>query len=385
MPQALFRQHAATTMVSPMKSEVALWATPAHEEDAAALAPRCPPNQQNGERPKKKPRCHGDNSTTPTATVSDEGAAFGCSRGSFTVTAGPAAVDRSPPRSTTAKLAIILGQWWGRMMRSFAAFSRPNTPSFLIQDSQVWRDHIAAHPCVYAGLDGGRPQLRDHWLLSDDPRWTSHFRGASLQASSFGSLGPDPTGLFYYFLLKGATNPLEPAAWLIVMALVDKLYLEHYTLFNSLAAAPGRSTVREAGIAAFGVRFFTGHALRNLFVLFALVHKWHGEYYFTLKYFVDLLPSGLGRPTTSARVAGPNQLVPRAIAASFRPQCIGPVEPVELAAVEEGFLRLLGYNLSVAPQSILRLTDYFLSCDEKLLVVDYVAKNSVQKKFTVVM
>lgn len=229
-------------------------------------------------------------------------------------------------------------------------------------------------------------------MVSDMPRWTSYFRYCGPSASSsfssscvpfgdVGDLGPDPTALFYYFISKGSTNSyLEPSAWLIVLALVDKLYLEHFTLHNTLASLPQHLTSREAAIAAFGVRLYTGHTLRNLFVLFAMAHKWHGESYFTLKYFVDLLPAGL-RKGSAVVVPSASSLVAAAAAGSHQ----APLEPVELASIEEGFLRLLGYNLTIAPQSILRLADYFLSVDEKALIVDFVASNSLQKKFTVVM
>jgi hypothetical protein len=239
------------------------------------------------------------------------------------------------------------------------------------------------------------------------PRWTSHFRSCGSSSSSscalgdIAGLGPDPTALFYYFINKSTTNSfIEPAAWLIVLALVDKLYLEHFTLYNTLHSTPKRLTAREAAIAAFGVRLYTGHTLRNLFVLFVLAHKWHGECYFTIKYFLDFLPTGLRKGTVHAQSAsspasvssaGPiiaNRQIPPT--PSMPVQVPTPaqqlaLEPVELASIEEGFLRLLGYNLSIAPQSILRLADYFLSLDEKAMIVNFVANSSVQKKFSVVL
>ncbi len=391
-----------------------MWRTPDDSEAALVHTTAMIPD----ERPKKKLCCRSVVSNTgdckehaePIADV----APSACSHRSFTVTAGvpasAAAVCRGVPMSPITRFSAILGLWWSRMMRSFAAFARPGTPAFLIHDPQLWRAHVLHHPTVFSGLDNCRPFLLERCLASDMPRFTAHLRGASSAFADAG-LGPDPTGLFHHFLARSETNSyLEPAAWLIVFALVDKLYLEHFSIYNSLSSAPkGNQVVRWAGVAAFGTRFYAGHTIRNLFVLFAMAHKWHGEHYFTLKYFQEQLPKGLRRSsqpsgatpaaaasgTSSAQTHGLNPLLPSNVAARHasssssaafpQQQEHQAVEPVELAGIEEGFLRLLDHNLSVTPQAILRLADYFLSPDEKEFVVSYVAKSSIQKKWTVLM
>lgn len=425
MPQtaAAFAQpSSATALASHVRSsDAGGWCAP-DETSEAALAF----STVHDERPKKKLRCRilpdaADSSTcssnTSTGKRNDATAVrfvdpcVSDTSRSFTVTAGPAAATLSSSSSVSVsrgvatppleRFAAILGQWWARMVRSFAAFARPGTPPFLIHDAPQWRAHVLQHPCVYAGLDNSRPFLLDRCLGSDMPRWTAHLRGA---ASAFGDagVGPDPTGLFHHFLARAEANSyIEPAAWLIVFALVDKLYLEHFAIFNTLASAPhttGSSPqlVRVAGVAAFGARFYAGHTLRNLFVLFAMAHKWHGDSYFTLKYFQELLPRGLRRssclPSSSSSaaaassgaglVASTRHLSTNQLVASQRHEA---VEPVELAGIEEAFLRLLDHNLSIAPQSILRLADYFLTPDEKEFVAGHVAKSSIQKKWTSVL
>ena len=295
--------------------------------------------------------------------------------------------------SSASMFGMILGQWWHRLMRSYSSFSRPNAPSFFISDSREWRDHLLHHPNVFSGLEQQHKNLFSIFCGSDAPRWTSHFRGSAATATAYGNgfFGPDPVGLFQHFL-SGSNHYLEPTAWLIVFALVDKLHLEHFTVYNALASSgpSSRFNGRASYTASLGTRFYTGHLLRNLFVLYAIAHKWHGECYFTLQYFVDLLPRDLrgNRPSSSSAPSsssgGVGQLVPKAVASRYsvlaNTHC--PVVGVlELARVEESFLRLLGHSAHVSPQHILGLMDLFLTPDERSFVLKYVTESSVQRQF----
>lgn len=114
--------------------------------------------------------------------------------------------------------------------------------------------------------------------------------------------------------------------------------------------------------------------------MFVLAHKWHGEKYFSIKYFVGLLPESMRASLKGAKSSMPlARLLPqRLLSRAGGPP---PCSPLEISLIEEPFLTLIGLNATVPAAHGLRLMDYFLMADEREALLGYMGDGAVKKMF----